>query len=200
MWNCRGFGRSSAVRGLYGLVRKHSPGGLFLCEIKAHKDKIEFIRRKLSFDNSFVVEADNKKGGLALLWNNCWNWSIILVSKWIIEVLVESDQRQKWIAWFYHCLVERMLRRAFWEDLTSKVISRLNSWICLGDLNDVLDQNEKVGGRLATYKSNLFLRTFVGTVGAVDIGFYGNKCTWCNKRRGLANIREQLGKVLASTD
>lgn len=32
----------------------------------------------------------------------------------------------------------------------------------------------------------------------VDIEYNGNTFTWCNKRRGLANIRERLDRVMAS--
>lgn len=90
-WNCRGLGRPSTVRNLKGLIRKHSPTGLFLCETKSSKDKLERIQRKLLFDNLFVVEADNHKGGLALFWVNSWNCMIIFVLKWIIGVMVNSD-------------------------------------------------------------------------------------------------------------
>lgn len=71
-WNYRGLGRSSAVRGLRGFVLNHSLTGLFLCETKSHKERLEQLGRRLNFDNSFFVEAEGSKGGLALFWKSCW--------------------------------------------------------------------------------------------------------------------------------
>lgn len=34
----------------------------------------------------------------------------------------------------------------------------------------------------------------------MDIGFNGNTFTWCNRRGGLANIREHLDRVISSVE
>lgn len=57
-------------------------------------------------------------------------------------------------------------------------------------------QEEKVGGRLVTTKSNFFLRNFMFEVGALDIGYRGKPFTWCNKRSRNANICEHLNRIL----
>lgn len=73
-------------------------------------------------------------------------------------------------------------------------------WVCMGDLNDVTCQEEKLGGRRVSSKSNYFLRNFLLDMGACDLGFSGNMFTWCNRRWGKANIRERLDRVLASPE
>lgn len=64
----------------------------------------------------------------------------------------------------------------------------------------MLDQFEKLGGRSVTAKSNFHLKTFIYEVGAFDLGYLGNRFTWCNKRGGSTNIRERLDKTLVSPD
>lgn len=39
----------------------------FLMETKCENDRMELIRRKIKFDNYFVVNSIGKSGGLALL-------------------------------------------------------------------------------------------------------------------------------------
>lgn len=47
----------------------------------------------------------------------------------------------------------------------------------MGDFNEVVDESEKLGGR-AIWNRKMYLRKFIHNVGAVDLGFEGNKYTW----------------------
>lgn len=82
------------------------------------------------------------------------------------------------------------MRKAFWEDLSTRVKNGLSSPVCIGDFNDIMEEEENVGGKRVIAKSNLFLRDFMFEVRAIDIGFTGRPFTWCNKRGGQTNIRE----------
>lgn len=118
---------TSTVLSLHGLVKKYSPNGLFLCETKSHKERLEKIRKNLDFMNCFVVNAEKNKRGMALLWDNNWNWTVISVSKWIIGVLVDLVAKGNWLLWLCHCPCESSLRKEFWEDLSLKVKASLPS-------------------------------------------------------------------------
>ena len=56
------------VRILKALVTKEKPDIIFLRETKASLDRIQYVARRLGFKLSFIVEAGEGKGGLALLW------------------------------------------------------------------------------------------------------------------------------------
>lgn len=73
-------------------------------------------------------------------------------------------------------------------------------WACIGDFNEVRDQSEKLGGRKVNSINNFFLNNFLDNVNGVDIGFSGNSFTWCNRKGGLANIRERLDRVVSSIE
>lgn len=73
-------------------------------------------------------------------------------------------------------------------------------WACIGDLNEVLTQEEKSGGRRVSFKNNFQLKFFMDEVHGIDIGYSGRTFTWCNKRGGPTNIRERLDKVITSVD
>lgn len=84
--------------------------------------------------------------------------------------------------------------------LESLVKNGTDSWACMGDFNEVMNQSEKSGGREVTEKNNFLATKFLEEVHGLDIGFSGNSFTLCNRRSGLANIREILDRVMASTE
>lgn len=62
--------------------------------------------------------------------------------------------------WFCHFPAERARQKTFWEDLSRKVKAGPKVWVCLGDFNDVVCQDEKRGGRPVSNKANFFSRKF----------------------------------------
>lgn len=71
-------------------------------------------------------------------------------------------------------------------------------WLCLGDFNDLLRPDEKQGGGEMLSSTSRGLMSFMTSMNFVDIGFVGSKYTWCNKRPGLANIQERLGRGISN--
>ena len=55
--NCRGAGKASTVRSLRSLIRNSSPNLVFLSETKIKALRVEKIRVKLNFVDSFCVDA-----------------------------------------------------------------------------------------------------------------------------------------------
>lgn len=58
------------------LVMGKSSNLVFHMETKCDKARMEFVRRKLIFENSFVVESMGESRGLATLWNHDVNIQI----------------------------------------------------------------------------------------------------------------------------
>ncbi|XP_060675826.1 uncharacterized protein LOC132805080 [Ziziphus jujuba] len=200
LWNCRGLGKASAVRDLKCLIRKSSSLGLFLMETKSDKMKMTKVARGSSFDNLEVVEATRRAGGLALFWSSVLNWKVVHKSRWIIGILYVTPTRVVCNCWFCHCPAERALRKLFWTKLSVAIRSESETWCCVGDFNDVVSQDEKMGARWVTSKANFFLRAFITDVGALDLGYSGPTFTWCNGREGIDNFSERLNRVLASPE
>nr|XP_048317979.1 uncharacterized protein LOC125418477 [Ziziphus jujuba var. spinosa] len=199
-WKCRGLGRAKVVRGLKSLVRKSSPAALFLIETKVSEDKLSKIGKGLPFDNVSAISASNSAGGIALLWSNEISWKIVYKSNWIIGVRMDLTNGTSCNCWFCYCPAKRTLRRFFWTELLDLVKTGSEVWLCMGNFNDITGQEEKSGGRKVSRKSHWFLRNFVFNVGGIDMGFCGSNYTWCNRRGGIANIRERLDRVVVSVD
>lgn len=105
-----------------------------------------------------------------------------------------------WTLLTCYCPAARNEKGDFWNMLCLLIKEGSTNWACIGDFNEVLTQVERQGGHPVTSSKNFLLQLFLDEVQGVDIGFTGNKYTWCNKRGGLANIRERLDRVISSIE
>jgi hypothetical protein len=73
-----------------------------------------------------------------------------------------------------------------------------NPWVCFSDFNIIINDEEKVGGRVGSSSTPTYLKEILFDLRAIDLGFAGNKFTWSNKRWGRHAIREILDRGIAS--
>jgi hypothetical protein len=95
--------------------------------------------------------------------------------------------------WLLLCVYGPSNRRdkaIFWESFAFVGEIFDGPWLCIGDLNNVLDQSKKLGGRPVASSSNYLFKNFIDSFGMVDLRFFGNPYTWCNNKNGLATIKE----------
>jgi exonuclease III len=91
-WNCRGLGKSPAVRGLLSLQKEEDPDILFLSETKMDRNKIEGLRWRLGLTNMVVKDCSGKSGGLAIFWRKGVNFQLRTVARLYIDGdVVEGD-------------------------------------------------------------------------------------------------------------
>jgi hypothetical protein len=112
-------------------------------------------------------------------------------------VLLGSPQ----FPWILSCIYGPLDKRdklAFWDSFTSVAEGFVSPWLCIGDLNYMLDQSEKLGDGPIANSSLCLFKHFIDHFGFVDLGFVGNPFTWCNNRQGATSIKERLDRGLAS--
>jgi len=68
-WNCQGLGNPLTIQELRALVAQNRPSLVFLMETKNKEQMVVRLKKKLKFQNHFVVDPIGTAGGLALLWN-----------------------------------------------------------------------------------------------------------------------------------
>lgn len=57
-------------------------------------------------------------------------------------------------------------------------------WLCARDFSEILKSHEKFGGRLRLEKQMQDYRDTLDVCGYTDLGFIGNKFTWCKRLTG----------------
>ncbi|KAH7516171.1 hypothetical protein FEM48_Zijuj10G0107200 [Ziziphus jujuba var. spinosa] len=77
-----------------------------------------------------------------------------------------------------YCSVDRSMRMDFWLELALVIEVGYKACSYIGDLNDIIEQDEKLGGKNITSKSYFFIRNSMNDNEAIDLGFIGNIFKW----------------------
>ena len=51
-------------------------------------------------------------------------------------------------------------------------------WLCAGDFNEIIGQDEKLGGALRSHNQIQLFREVIDECSFMDMGFVGSKYTW----------------------
>jgi exonuclease III len=144
-WNCQGLGNPWSVQDLSLMVKEKRPNIIFLMETKCRKSKMEGIRVKLGFEGLFVVEPVGQSGGLALLWKEAHELEIHNYTRRHINALVKYEGEDIW--WKLTCFYGHPVtakRHESWSLLEHLKTFQPHPWMCVGDFNEILIQEEKM--------------------------------------------------------
>ena len=72
------------------------------------------------------------------------------------------------------------------------------AWAIMGDMNDIVSNGEKWGGREQADISLKVFRDLINTNELMDIGYEGKPWTWSNRWDNEGEARERLDRVLGS--
>ena len=137
----------------------------------------------IKFDGAFCVPRRGTGGGLAVLWLAKLDVKLTTYSRNHIDAKIVDKEKGKGfrLTGFYGNL-ETHKRKESWALL--KHLSHLSSspWLCMGDFNEILDNNERLG---SGYRPEWQIRDFREAVvhcGLHDLGYVGNTYTWQKKK------------------
>ena len=85
-----------------------------------------------------------------------------------------------------------------WMNLSAFLESVQCPWVCFGDFNFTLSQEDMRGGSSRVSSATNLLREFIFDFSAVDLGFSGNKFTWAKGKWGSAAVKRRLDRGIAS--
>lgn len=73
-------------------------------------------------------------------------------------------------------------------------------WVVFGDFNEILYSYEKLGGAKREVRQMEAFRECLNKCGLVDLGFVGQKFTWCNGRDGDSRTKLRLDRMVANEE
>ncbi|XP_072087374.1 uncharacterized protein [Arachis hypogaea] len=144
-WNCRGVAVTAIVSELNNLCVKHKPAIVYLMETRSKEENIRKIARKLQFKNVFCVEPRGMSGGLCLLWNEKVAISVYSWCQNFISADIRSNNGPEWKCCFVYGNPIFKNRRRTWQALGDSTDMVGEPSCFIGDFNDILSQEEKVG-------------------------------------------------------
>jgi hypothetical protein len=198
-WNCRGLGNLRTVHDLCQMVKEKRPWMVFLMETKLRKEKMEVIRCKLGFSCMFVVDCVGRSGGLALLWGDDISVEIQNFSHRHINGKIaspNSDIHWKFTGFYGH--PDAVKRHEAWDLLRKLRRFQPIPWICIGDFNEVVGMDEKMGGSVRSENQIKNFQSVLTDCELADLGYRGPKYTWSNCQEGQALIKERLDRGVAN--
>jgi hypothetical protein len=196
-WNCRGICNTSTVRALRALVKGHRPKIIFLCETKASESRLVKIAGSLGFSEHLIVAAQGRSGGVCLFWSTDFLVDVLEFNAITIAISIRDNVRSWTLVGFYGPPYQQKHYKA-WTNLLALLESIVGPWMCFRDFNMVFEAKEKVVGRIGSASGTNYLRNLMFELGAVDLGFSGNRFTWHNKRWGNGCIRERLDRGITN--
>ena len=198
-WNCRGLAATSTVQELKDLCFRVKPAIMFLMETRAKESKVNEIRVKLKFDNMFCVEPKGLAGGLCLFWSKEVEVEIIAANRNYIHTLCRSrNYGDSWDCTFIYGNPHFNDRKALWGRVSVLHHNQNSPWMCFGDFNEILNQEEKIGLHPHGHnKMNLF-REFLDEAGLMDLEVKGCKFTWTSNPRNDFITRERIDRLLVN--
>lgn len=69
-----------------------------------------------------------------------------------------------------------------WQLIRTLSSNIVGKWICFGDLNDIIESKEKIGGNFRTDSQLGIGRRCLDSCNLIDLGFKGYPFTWSNGR------------------
>ncbi|XP_074351584.1 uncharacterized protein LOC141690709 [Apium graveolens] len=185
------------IQFLQDVIRQHRPDLMFVCEMLSNSKKMKRVRSRTGFQGMLTVEAQGRSGGITLLWKDQIHVSLLSMPNNHIDVVISiPDMQIKRLTGFYG-EPNRSQRRRTWELLRN--LSRENNlpWCIIGDMKNILQQEDKKGGML--YPQWL-LDDFNDTIeeaGLNDLELHGHQFTW-ERGRGTYNwVEIRLDRALA---
>ena len=186
-WNCRGIGSTPVVRALIDEVKNCDPILVFLAETKANQNRIKGLQRKLGLTQGITVSSDGQSGGLAMLWKEGADARFKSCSNTHIDVVVcEGNGAKPWWATRSYGHPDARMRPISWNLLESLHRQCQMPWVVFGDFNEILSFDEKLGWLDRDARQLEGFRECLSNCRLFDLGFVGQRFTWCNGR-----IREQ---------
>ncbi|KAK4255476.1 hypothetical protein QN277_008474 [Acacia crassicarpa] len=168
-------------------------------ETKQKAKVVRKVRRRCGFDEDWIVNPIGKSGGLALWWTDSLIVNILFSSSNIIHTSVKSDtfSTLAYITFIYgpNDDGDKML---CWQEIRRISNNIGNTWICIGDFNDILAQHEKSGGRPHPWRRILNFKCLMADCELKDLGYNGPIFTWCNNRDYPDTIHERIDRAFGN--
>ena len=198
LWNCRGLGNPRIENDLVSLIQAKDPSVVFIAETWANEARLDRTLSKINFDKKWVVPRLNRGGGLVLFWKNNINIEIVDSHRYFIDMIINGNIKNAWRFTGFYGEPETHRRNEACSKLRS-LKGRMNiPWICSGDFNEIVRQEEKWGGAPRDHNQMQLCRDVINECQFMDLGYVGPKFTWAKHYVDGHSIRTRLDQCMAT--
>ena len=145
-----------------------------------------------------MVPKEGCGGGLALFWKSSINLTIEDLSNYYIDVCIDKNTVQEWRFTGFYGEPKTTRRSEAWDSLRSLNHHPNTPRLCAGDFNELVRQDEKLGGAIRSSNQMQLFRDVIDECGFMDLGFFGPRFTWSRDFEDRRSIWERLDKGLVN--
>lgn len=162
--------------------------------------RVDLISRSLRFLGFSRVNIAGLAGGIWLLWNDADIYCDIVSS--IPEELHALIKVNSFSSHFYlRCVYAGPIfasRKLLWENLIIVSQSVTGPWVVLGDFNEVLSPNDRMGYMSFNNTSANLFQHCIDECNLMDLCFKRARFTWASNNNHGCIIRSRLDRCLAN--
>lgn len=117
-----------------------------------------------------------------------WKSSVDIEFKWVAKNLMDFHVHYGSVSFFVFCIYGDLViknRPKVWEKLMCIGITRKEGWCMLRDFNEILHNEEKLGGPRRGEKNFMDFTEMIRICGMVELPFSGNGFTWGEMRNQM---------------
>ncbi|XP_027066167.1 uncharacterized protein [Coffea arabica] len=114
-------------------------------------------------------------------------------------MIVKGVRGEQWMLSTVYASPDASTRRYLWEYFSIIDKSINFPWLVVGDLNEVINSEEKKRGRLLGRASQSSLAKLLLQGGLMDMNCGGPPLTWRNRRKRIRSIRKRLDRTLSNS-
>lgn len=198
-WYCCGLGNPKTVQRVKELVKACSPDILFLMETENQDIFVMNEIQDMYFDSHFLFSPHGHGGGgLALSWKNHVDVQVFSTSHNFIDTRISFKGLQFYCTFVYGA-PQVANRQGVWDKLASLCASRTGPWYLTGDFNEIINNNEKSGGKDRPESTFCSFQSFLAQCDLFDLQHTGNFLS-CRGKRGTHVVHCRLNSAVANSD
>ena len=139
------------MRELGDFIRVKDPFVVFLAETLTNDARLEFVQRSIGFEHRWVMPRVGRSGGLVLYWKASVNLIVEDSDRHYIDVVINKNTDNEWRLTGFYGEPDTARRHEAWAKLRALNSQPEKPWLCLGDFNEIIKQEEKLGGARRPY-------------------------------------------------
>ncbi|XP_030494903.1 uncharacterized protein LOC115710693 [Cannabis sativa] len=197
-WNVRGINIQQKQTSVKQLIDYQKIGLVGLLETRVKAQNLGALYVRMFEGWCFTSNNAWHKGGRIIV---CWKLdsfvvNILQCTSQMIHLFVESiEKKASFFVTFVYGFNSEEGRRTLWQDIKELAIKE--AWLVLGDFNEILNKEERIGLR-ARYKEAKEFHECVEICKLEDVKYTRNFFTWSNNQHGEDRIYSKIDRVLAN--
>ena len=119
---------------------------MFIAETWADEVMLDIVQRNIDFKHKWLVLKEGHGGGIELFWKASVNLVVVDSSNYYIDTLIDTDTNNEWRFTGFYGELDTLRRIEAWDSLRNLNYHSDVPWLCVGDFNKLIRQDEKKGG------------------------------------------------------